>query len=160
MSRTVSLGAAPCQGKRSLDLWRSAVVAIHGAKLPVFGVTSAAESYRRPPCRVRLRHVPMKEPELIRSGQAARLLGVQRQRLDQLSREKGFPEPYLSIDGQRFWKSDDILTWKALYKDTKEKPPQCPTCRQPAFAIIEGRAVLDGEAAPARKRAPAKKRAR
>ena len=105
--------------------------------------------------------VPTKEPDLIRSGQAARLLGVQRQRLDQLSREKGFPEPYLAIDGQRFWRSDDILTWKALYKDTGEKPPQCPTCRQAAFAVIEGRAVLTDDKAPApRKRAPAKKRTR
>jgi len=43
----------------------------------------------------------------------ARLLGVSRQRADQLSRQKGFPEPVAVIAGgrQRVWLAEDVRAW-------------------------------------------------
>lgn len=45
----------------------------------------------------------------------AELLGVSRQRADQLSRQKGFPEPVavLSNGRQRIWAAEDVRAWAA-----------------------------------------------
>ena len=45
----------------------------------------------------------------------AALLGVSRQRADQLSRQTGFPEPVavLSNGRQRIWDAKEVREWKA-----------------------------------------------
>lgn len=43
----------------------------------------------------------------------AALLGVSRQRADQISRQKGFPEPVAVLSGgrQRIWNAADVRKW-------------------------------------------------
>lgn len=43
----------------------------------------------------------------------ASMLGVSRQRADQLSRQKGFPEPVavLANGRQRVWHTEDVRKW-------------------------------------------------
>lgn len=53
--------------------------------------------------------------ELLAISGVAKLLGVSKQRADQLSREKGFPDPAADVDtgGRVFraWRRDDIEVW-------------------------------------------------
>ncbi|MCU1489030.1 MAG: hypothetical protein JWM85_435, partial [Acidimicrobiaceae bacterium] len=41
----------------------------------------------------------------------AELLGVSRQRADQLSRYKGFPEPAATLSNGRIWLRSDVEAW-------------------------------------------------
>lgn len=40
------------------------------------------------------------------------MLGVTRQRADQLSRERGFPEPFGELPTGRVWRTVDIDKWQ------------------------------------------------
>lgn len=51
----------------------------------------------------------------------ATFLVISRQRADQLSREKGFPEPYDTLGRQRIWRTEDIEAWAATRRP--EPPP-------------------------------------
>jgi predicted DNA-binding transcriptional regulator AlpA len=44
-------------------------------------------------------------------GGVARLLGVSRQRADQLSRQVGFPTPVTNGGSERQWRREHILDW-------------------------------------------------
>lgn len=50
---------------------------------------------------------------LIGVQEIAAMLGVSRQRADQLSRQKGFPEPtaVLANGRQRVWHTEDVQRW-------------------------------------------------
>jgi predicted DNA-binding transcriptional regulator AlpA len=41
----------------------------------------------------------------------AEMLSLSRQRADQLSRNKGFPDPEAELSGGRIWKRDDVERW-------------------------------------------------
>lgn len=41
----------------------------------------------------------------------AKWLGVSRQRADQLTRTKGFPEPAWQLERQRVWRFEDVWRW-------------------------------------------------
>jgi predicted DNA-binding transcriptional regulator AlpA len=42
----------------------------------------------------------------------AELLGVSRQRADQLARYQGFPKPVAELKGGRIWKRGDVEKWE------------------------------------------------
>lgn len=42
----------------------------------------------------------------------AELLGVSRQRADQLVRQQGFPKPLAELKMGRIWREGDVLKWK------------------------------------------------
>lgn len=44
--------------------------------------------------------------------EVAELLGVSRQRADQLARQVGFPKPVAELRGGRVWKRAEIDKWK------------------------------------------------
>jgi len=48
---------------------------------------------------------------LVGLAEIADLLGVSRQRADQLSREAGFPNPVASLKGGRIWRTEDVEAW-------------------------------------------------
>ena len=44
-------------------------------------------------------------------AEVAELLGVSRQRADQLARTKGFPEPFETLHAGRIWWRKDVERW-------------------------------------------------
>jgi hypothetical protein len=50
---------------------------------------------------------------LVGSAEAARILGVSRQRVAQLAVTDGFPEPEVVLSGGRIWRREDIESWAA-----------------------------------------------
>lgn len=51
--------------------------------------------------------------QLMGTHEIAQLLGVSRQRADQLGRQEGFPRPVAELKGGRIWKRTEIERWKA-----------------------------------------------
>jgi predicted DNA-binding transcriptional regulator AlpA len=49
--------------------------------------------------------------DLMGTTEIAELLGVSRQRADQLSRTEGFPEPVAEIAAGRIWLREDVDHW-------------------------------------------------
>lgn len=49
--------------------------------------------------------------DLMGTTEIAELLGVSRQRADQLSRTDGFPEPVAEIAAGRIWLREDVEAW-------------------------------------------------
>lgn len=50
-------------------------------------------------------------PELMGAAEIGRLLGVSRQRVQQLTQATGFPEPVQHLDMGKVWLADDIRDW-------------------------------------------------
>jgi hypothetical protein len=50
-------------------------------------------------------------PPFVQQAQIAYMLGVSRQRVDQLTREKGFPDPAGRLPTGRIWSTDAIVRW-------------------------------------------------
>lgn len=48
---------------------------------------------------------------LVGPSEVARLLGVTRQRVDQLASEDDFPAPEVILTRIRIWRTDDIKAW-------------------------------------------------
>lgn len=46
----------------------------------------------------------------------ADLLGVSRQRADQLARQVGFPRPVAELKAGRIWRQADVARWKKRYR--------------------------------------------
>ena len=51
------------------------------------------------------------ESELVGAAEIAALLGVSRQRVDQLSRHEDFPEPVAELASGRIWTRQSIEEW-------------------------------------------------
>jgi predicted DNA-binding transcriptional regulator AlpA len=51
--------------------------------------------------------------ELMGAAEVAALLGVSRQRVNQLAHTPGFPEPVAVLDAGRIWLGLDIRRWAA-----------------------------------------------
>ena len=49
--------------------------------------------------------------DLMGAGEIARLLGVSRQRVQQLAQRPDFPEPVAVLDMGKVWKAEDIRAW-------------------------------------------------
>lgn len=51
------------------------------------------------------------EKYLVGVTEIAEMLGISRQRADQLSRTKGFPDPYQEMANGRVWTSESVSAW-------------------------------------------------
>ena len=49
--------------------------------------------------------------DLVGLAEIGAMLGVSRQRVDQLARSKGFPEPVATISAGRIWLRDEVEQW-------------------------------------------------
>jgi prophage regulatory protein len=49
--------------------------------------------------------------QLMGTHELAELLGVSRQRADQLAREVGFPKPAAELKAGRIWKRSEVKRW-------------------------------------------------
>lgn len=63
-------------------------------------------------------------PDLMGAGEIARLLGVSRQRVQQLAQRPDWPSPVAILDMGKVWISDDIHQWVT---DHRRPPPDAPT---------------------------------
>ena len=52
-------------------------------------------------------------PELMGAAEVARLLGVSRQRVNQLAQTDSFPSPVAILDAGRIWLAGDVQAWAA-----------------------------------------------
>lgn len=50
-------------------------------------------------------------PEVMGAAEIGRLLGVSRQRVQQLVKAPGFPEPVAVLDMGKVWLAEDVRTW-------------------------------------------------
>lgn len=50
-------------------------------------------------------------PELMGAAEIGRLLGVSRQRVQQLVKTPGFPEPVAVLDMGKVWLAKEVRTW-------------------------------------------------
>ena len=53
---------------------------------------------------------------LVGTHELAELLGVSRQRADQLARQTGFPKPVAELKGGRVWRLSDVDRWNRKRK--------------------------------------------
>ena len=51
-------------------------------------------------------------PEFVGVHELTFMLGVSRQRVDQLARKEGFPEPVAHLKVGRIWRTVDIEAWR------------------------------------------------
>ena len=56
----------------------------------------------------------MEIPECVGATEIADLLGVTRQRVQQLANEPGFPAPVLVLKMGKIWALEDVRAWAAL----------------------------------------------
>ncbi|MGI8939484.1 MAG: helix-turn-helix transcriptional regulator [Iamia sp.] len=49
--------------------------------------------------------------DLLGLAEIGALLGVSRQRVDQLARTEGFPDPVATLSAGRIWQRDDVEAW-------------------------------------------------
>lgn len=56
----------------------------------------------------------MRAVDLMSVADIAAMLNVSRQRADQLTRYKGFPEPVAAVNNgrMRIWRTEDVEAWK------------------------------------------------
>lgn len=52
-----------------------------------------------------------REPAPVGPGEIAEMVGLSRQRVDQLSRQRDFPEPWAELKTGRVWRDTDIEAW-------------------------------------------------
>lgn len=57
----------------------------------------------------------------------ATLLGVSRQRADQISQKKGFPDPVAHLTMGRIWSTDDVMDWARRFRQRRPLPPLAQT---------------------------------
>ena len=53
------------------------------------------------------------DPNLVTIADIGRMLGVSRQRADQLSRQAAFPDPFTETTAGRVWWDFDVVQWAA-----------------------------------------------
>ena len=68
-----------------------------------------------------------REPIPVGPGEIAELVGLSRQRVDQLSRQVGFPEPWAELLTGRVWRDTDIEAWAATRSTTRGRPKKATT---------------------------------
>ena len=61
--------------------------------------------------------------DLVSTAEIARLLGVTRQRVQQLAKTDGFPTPAATLSMGSVWHTDDIRAWAARTDRTLAEPP-------------------------------------
>lgn len=63
-----------------------------------------------------------REPIPVGPGEIAAMVGLSRQRVDQLSRQVGFPAPWAELMTGRVWRDTDIEAWAATRTVTRGRP--------------------------------------
>ncbi|MBM7081996.1 helix-turn-helix transcriptional regulator [Micromonospora humidisoli] len=63
----------------------------------------------------------MKRPRLYGPGELAALFNVSRQRVLQITRRPGFPEPLARLIGTTVWDADEVDEWAR-----RHRPPRPP----------------------------------
>lgn len=63
-----------------------------------------------------------KEPTPVGPGEIAEMVGLSRQRIDQLSRQVGFPAPWADLLTGRVWRDTDIAKWAETRNVTRGRP--------------------------------------
>ncbi|WP_328342096.1 helix-turn-helix transcriptional regulator [Micromonospora sp. NBC_00421] len=63
----------------------------------------------------------MKRPRLYGPGELAALFNVSRQRVLQITRRPGFPEPLARLIGTTVWDADEVDEWARHHR-----PPRTP----------------------------------
>lgn len=61
--------------------------------------------------------------DLVSTAEIARLLGVTRQRVQQLAKTPGFPVPAATLSMGSVWHTADIRAWAAATGRTVPQPP-------------------------------------
>lgn len=62
------------------------------------------------------------EPTPVGPGEIAGMIGLSRQRVDQLSRQVGFPAPWAELMTGRVWRDTDIAEWASARTVTRGRP--------------------------------------
>ena len=79
--------------------------------------------------------------DLMGTTEIARLLGVSRQRVDQLTAVPGFPEPIATIAAGRIWQREDIVRWNAARRTTSPNgvvvPISCSFCAKTSDQVAK-----------------------
>lgn len=52
-------------------------------------------------------------PEFVGVHELTTILGVSRQRVDQLAHQDGFPEPVARLKVGRIWRTTDVVAWRS-----------------------------------------------
>ena len=55
--------------------------------------------------------MPADAPRLTGATEIGRLLGISRQRVQQLAAQPGFPEPVAVLAMGKVWREDDVIAW-------------------------------------------------
>lgn len=55
--------------------------------------------------------MPADEPRLTGATEIGRMLGISRQRVQQLAAEPGFPEPAAVLAMGKVWREGDVIAW-------------------------------------------------
>jgi len=55
-------------------------------------------------------------PEFVGVHELTTILGVSRQRVDQLARQDGFPEPVARLKVGRIWRTADVSAWATQHR--------------------------------------------
>ena len=55
-------------------------------------------------------------PETVGAAEIARMLGVSRPRVSQLTAQPGFPEPWLRLRMGKVWLASEIRTWATKHR--------------------------------------------
>lgn len=63
-----------------------------------------------------------REPIPVGPGEIAEMVGLSRQRVDQLSRQVGFPAPWAELLTGRVWRDTDIEAWASARTVTRGRP--------------------------------------
>jgi prophage regulatory protein len=50
-------------------------------------------------------------PDLVGSAEIGSLFGVSRQRVDQITRSEGFPQPVAELASGRIWNREAVIAW-------------------------------------------------
>lgn len=71
--------------------------------------------------------------ELLGVHEMSRLLGVSRQRVSELAKQKRLPEPLAELQCGRIWDKADVLAWLATWRRTPGPKPKhdhsgCSSC--------------------------------
>lgn len=56
------------------------------------------------------------KPRLVAAGEIAAIMGLSRQRVQQLAERRDFPEPLATLSCGRIWDADDIEHWYTEYR--------------------------------------------
>lgn len=58
------------------------------------------------------------------NGEIATMLGVSRQRVYQITREKGFPDPLVRLTMGQVWLAEEVEVWRDAHRPPLDEPDE------------------------------------